>query len=183
MTGMTAAPPGALTWETPAQRNKQLRLWGRAVRSVFGEQTRCLRVAWVLADLFNAKTGYAFPTNKCLAEETGIAENKVQEALRDLEQGRAIVRQTIRRDSGQKQRVIYPGRAILPTPTVGVWGDPQQPGVQNLRRRTRLPRSELERARLAAMLRDQAEHRARGTNGSGPSEDVLDAEAFTTARH
>ena len=31
------------------------------------------------ADLFNAKTGYAYPSNGWLAENTLIAEKKVQE--------------------------------------------------------------------------------------------------------
>jgi hypothetical protein len=135
-----------------------------------------------LTDLFNAKTGYAFPTNGWLASESCMAENKVQGALLALEQGGAIVRAAVIRAGGQKQRVIYPGRAMVPPPTLGVWGDPQHVGVQNLRRRARLPRSELESARLAASIRDEAERRARSING-GPSEEALDAQAFTTARH
>jgi hypothetical protein len=162
----TGTPRGALTWDTPAQRNRVLRLWRRAVLIIFGEQPRCVRLAWVLADSFNAKKGYAFPTNGWLAEETSLKANKVQSALKDLEDGRAIVRGWVTHPSGQKQRVIYPARDIIPrhwgTPTVGVGGDPHQPGVHNLRRRTRLPKTELEQARRAAAIRENGQNRASG---------------------
>ena len=84
-----------LAWHSAAERNKLLKQWRRAVCVYFGEQTRCLRIAWVLGDLFNAKTGYAYPNNRYLADETGIAENKVRAALLALEQSGAIVRRTI----------------------------------------------------------------------------------------
>jgi hypothetical protein len=153
------APSGALTWDSPAQRNGLLKVWRRAVMTMFGEQPRCLRVAWALDHLFNVKTGYAFPTNGWLAEETSLKENKVQSALKELEDGCAIVRGWVTHSNGQKQRVIYPARAIIPThrgtPTVGVGGDPQQVGVHNLRRRPRLPKTQMDYARLAAASRER----------------------------
>ncbi len=84
--------------------------------------------AWILDSLFNARTGYAHPSNTYLANETGIAVNKVQEALAELEAGGAIVR-------------------------VVMTGHPQQLGVQNLRRI--IPRSQLAYAQAAAALRDR----------------------------
>ena len=75
------APSGALTWGSAAERNRQLRLWRRAVFSIFGEQPRAIRVAWVLTDLFNVKKGYAFPSNYYLAEETKMAVNKLRATL------------------------------------------------------------------------------------------------------
>ena len=95
---------------------------------MFAEQPRCIKLAWVLATLFNARTGYAFPSNGWLAENTLIHENKVQATLLLLEEAGAIVRG----HNGQGQRVIYPGATLIPglwgPPTVGVGGDPQQVG-------------------------------------------------------
>jgi hypothetical protein len=166
-----AAPCGALTWRSSAERNRLLKLWRREVLATFGDSSRCIRLAWVLADSFNAKLGYAFPTNRWLARETLIAENKVQATLAALEQGGAVVRTWVAGSSGQKQRAIYPARALIPTPAVGVGGGPQQPGVHNLRRRPRLPKTQLEHARLLALARLERESAAGGTGGKGTSEE------------
>ena len=40
----------ALTWETPAQRNRILKDWQQGVFICFGEQPRAMRLAWVLAN-------------------------------------------------------------------------------------------------------------------------------------
>ena len=91
----------------------------------FAEQPRCLRVAWALDLLFNAKSGYAYPLNKQLANMTGLPVNKLQEALLTLERDGAIVRMFLVQPNGRKQRVIYPATTLLPaevTPTVGVGG-------------------------------------------------------------
>lgn len=122
------APRGALTWRSPSQRNSLLRLWRRAVCTAFAEQSRCLRVAWTLAELFNAKYGYAYPSNTVLASETGLAENHLRATLLVLEQGGAIVRGYVFHN-GQKQRVIYPGSALIPRPTVGHGGSPSSRGT------------------------------------------------------
>jgi hypothetical protein len=116
----TDSPPGALTWSSAAERNRRLEVWRRAVFAIFGEQTRCVRVAWVLMSLFNVKMGYAFPTNPFLAEETRMAVNKLRETLLILENGRAIIRAyRINPATGQKQRVIYPATGIVPRPALG----------------------------------------------------------------
>ena len=174
-----AAPSGALTWGSTAERNKRLMPWRRAVSTAFAEQPRCLRVAWALDHLFNAKTGYAYPPNKHLADMTGLPINKVQEALLTLESDGAIVRVTMVWH-GRKQRVIYPAKALIPTPavgvgvtpTVGVGGHPQQVGAHNLNKIARLPKSELARARLAAKLREEREASERGTGVGFPSSGV-----------
>jgi hypothetical protein len=137
-----------LTWATAAERNRKLKPWRRAVLTVFADQPRCLRIAWVLADLFNAKSGYAYASNEYLADETHMAENKARATLGILEAGRAIIR-TYVIYNGRKQRVIYPSSALLPRPTVGRVGVPQQPGHHNLSKTPRLPKTELERARRA----------------------------------
>ena len=109
-----AAPSYALTWGSAGERNKRLMPWRRAVSMTFAEQPRCLRVAWALDHLFNAKTGYAYPLNKQLANMTGLPINKIQEALLALESDGAIVRRSIVRPNGQPQRVIYAATALLP---------------------------------------------------------------------
>jgi hypothetical protein len=106
-----AAPSDALTWGSAGERNKRLMPWRRAVSMTFARQPRCLRVAWALDHLFNAKTGYAYPHNKQLANMTGLPINKVQEALLTLESDGAIVRRSIVRPNGQPQRVIYAATA------------------------------------------------------------------------
>jgi hypothetical protein len=116
--------------------------------AVFGEQARCVRILWVLADLFNAKTGYAYASNEYLAAETNMAENKARGTLSVLEAGGAIIR-TYVVHNGRKQRVIYPSATLLPCPTVGQVGVPRLPGHHNLRRKVHLPKTEFERARLA----------------------------------
>src|SRR5262249_12813432 len=113
------APYGALTWGSAAERNKRLMPWRRAVSMTFAEQPRCLRVAWALDQLSHAKTGYASPPKKHLADVTGLPINKVQEALATLESDGAIMWVTIGRPNGQNQRVIYPANALIPPPAVG----------------------------------------------------------------
>jgi hypothetical protein len=174
-----AAPSGALTWGSAAERNKRLMHWRRVVSKTFAEQPRCLRVAWALDHLFNAKTGYAYPLNKHLANMTGLPINKVQETLLTLESDGAIVRLTIVRPNGQTQRVIYAATTLLPSPEgvgpplpVGVGGHPQQVGVHNLIKRARLPKTELDHARLAAKLRQELEASERGTVVGCPSSEA-----------
>jgi hypothetical protein len=158
----TGAPPGALTWDTPAQRSRRLKDWQRGVLAKFDErQVRAIKLCWVLQNLFSVKAGFCFATNAALAEMTMMAENKVQATLKDLEDARAIVRGWVTHPNGRKQRVIYPATGILirqrGTPVVGVCMDPQQPGVHTLIRRARLPKSELQRAQLAARIRENRE--------------------------
>jgi hypothetical protein len=84
------APSGALTWGSAPERNKRLMPWRRDVSMTFAERPRCLRIAWALDHLFNAKTGYAYPLNKRLVDMTGLPINKVQESLATLESDGAL---------------------------------------------------------------------------------------------
>jgi len=120
-----AAPAKLLSWRTPRERNGKLKAWRRAVMAMLtDQQTRALRIAWTLESLFNAETGYAYPSNAYLAIETGIASNKVQQALGELEQGGAIVRRITRSKSGTK-RQIYPVQMwVGGPPATGVGGTP-----------------------------------------------------------
>ena len=154
----------------------------------FAEQPRCLRVAWALDHLFNAKTGYAYPLNKQLANMTGLPINKVQEALLILESDGAIVRRSIVRPNGQPQRVIFAATALLPSaegvgpplsvgvvgrpPWVGVGGHRRQVGAHNLIKNARLPKTELAHARLAANLREEREASERRAGVGFPSSEA-----------
>jgi hypothetical protein len=181
------APSDALTWGSAGERNKRLMRWRRAVSMTFAEQPRCLRVAWALDHLFNAKTGYAYPLNKQLANMTGLPINKIQEALLTLESDGAIVRRSIVLPNGQPQRVIYAATALLPSvegvgpplsvgvggqpPWGGVGGHPRQVGAHNLKT-PRMPKTELARARLAAELRQEREASERGKVVGCPSSEA-----------
>ena len=93
---------------------------------MFGEQTlRDPAGLGVAADLFNAKTGYAYPSNGWLAENTLIAEKKVPgRRLADkLEGGR---RDPARLGEPQRPKAArdLPGDRHPATP----WGDPPRWG-------------------------------------------------------
>jgi hypothetical protein len=172
---MSAIPSAAITWETPAQRNRLLDRWRHAVSVAFAEQPRCLRVAWALDHLFNLKTGFAYPSNPSWQRKQGAPRN-VQKALEALEADGAIVRTITVQTGGQRWRAIYPATSVLMvagTSTVDVGGHVHQADVHNLRRTPRLPKSEIERARLAAQITDKRERRVRGEQG-GPSEEEPD---------
>ena len=57
---MTCAPLADMGLGGGAQQKAHA--LARAVSMTFAQQPRCLRVAWALDHLFNAKTGYAYPT-------------------------------------------------------------------------------------------------------------------------
>jgi hypothetical protein len=170
-------PSGALTWGSAAERTGQLTRWRRAVFSIFGEQPRAIRVAWVLTDLFNIQRGYAFPSNAYLAEQTNMAVNKLRATLEILESGGAIIRaQVINPATGQTQRVIHPATAIIPrpalghggrSPTLGQRGEPQQSGHQNLRRILRIQSSQMALAKAVSARRDERTHH--GECGATPA--------------
>jgi hypothetical protein len=178
-------PSGALTWASAAERNRRLRLWRRAVFSIFGEQPRAIRVAWVLTDLFNLKRGYAFPSNYYLAEQTNMAANKLRATLGILESEGAIIRaNVINPATGQTQRVIHPAKAIIPRPTLGLGGspalghggEPQQPGHQNLRRIPRIQSSQIALAKAERERRDK-----RKSQDAGGPVSALEVAASRTA--
>ena len=122
------SPPQTLSWRSATERNRKLRAWRRAIMTVFSEQTRVLRIAWALEGLFNVKTGYAYPSNSWLANETGVQENHVRAALLTMEQAGAITRHTIVYN-GHPQRIIYAASTIIPRPIVGRGGSPSSRGT------------------------------------------------------
>jgi hypothetical protein len=106
-------PTAALTWEDASERRRRMENWRQAVFHKHGRSSRAVRVAWVLADLFNTKDGYAFPSNAYLADKTGLPLDKVENALADLD-GSAILR-VHRENGGRMQRHIYPKMMQVPT--------------------------------------------------------------------
>jgi hypothetical protein len=147
-------PDRALTWTSPAQRNRILNRWRSAIFVAFGDQARCMRVAWVLSDLFHTKKGFAFASDPYLAKQTGLPVNKVQESLTKLDRGGGIIRAHALAN-GKSQRRIFPS---LP-PGSGGGDTPRQPGGQNLSTspRHRTPRTQFDMARLAARRREEQE--------------------------
>jgi hypothetical protein len=156
-------PPTALTWNSRAQRNRRLEIWRSAIFAAFGDQTRCLRVAWVLAGLFHTDKGYAYPSDSYLATATGLPVNKLQATLTALDRGGGIVRSHVFQPNGRSQRRIYPASALIP-PTVGGVDTPQQLGGQNLNRKRRPKLSQQELALLDA-------ERQAGKDRKPPTED------------
>ena len=105
----------------------------------FAEQPRCLRVAWALEHLFNAKTGFCNASNTYLASETALTSRNVQKALAALETDGAIVRSVTVQTGAQRWRAIYPATSILAvgvTSTVDVGGHVHQVDVQNSEKKT-----------------------------------------------
>jgi hypothetical protein len=142
------APHGALTWRTARERNQLLRHWRRYVLTRYGE--RALRVAWVLQDLFNVKTGCAFPSNEYLAAETGMPLRDVEKGLQDLDD-EAIVR--IIKRGRNTSRKIWPKRIFDPSTMDGP-RPVHTVDTHNLRR-LHTPKSQHAMARAAAELRQQ----------------------------
>jgi hypothetical protein len=154
-----ANPASALTWNSRTQRNRLLQVWRGAIFSAFGDQARCIRLAWVLADLFHAEKGYAFASDPYLATATGLPVNKLQATLTGLDRGGGIVRTHVFQPNGRSQRRIYPASTLIP-PTVGGMDTPQQLGGQNLSsipRTPRTPKTQLDLARLEAARRNGRE--------------------------
>jgi hypothetical protein len=163
-----AAPDGALTWHTPAERNRRLSIWRRAVLTRYGEHTRALRVAWVLESLFNAKLGYAFPSNEYLADATGMAVSDVQKGLRALD-GEAIIR--VLKRSRTTTRAVWPKRmwSADDIATVATSRHSHDVATHKLRR---LPlTSQLAYARAASAQRD------RRSGANGHAEEVAERES------
>jgi hypothetical protein len=77
----TAPAPDAITWRSGEERNRKLRPWRRAMFMRHGQQPGVLRIAWVLAGLFNIRDGYAFARNSHLATEAVVTERNAQKTL------------------------------------------------------------------------------------------------------
>jgi len=105
-------PNGALVWRGSRARNKVIHLWRIGTSRNFSSRPRCLRVAWLLEWLFG-KDGFAYPTDAFIGRELNMTIDHVQEALKDLDRGGAIIRASVF-VGGQPQRRIWPNVAIIP---------------------------------------------------------------------
>jgi hypothetical protein len=161
----STAPRGVLPWRSPSERNKLLDAWRLAVFAMFAEQPRCIRLAWVLANLFNAGTDTPSPATAGSPKHPHRGEQAARGAG-GARSGGAILRVWVPRPNNEKQRVIYPATGVLPRP-VG-HGEAPAVGHQNLSKRPRLPKTQLEYARLAASTRCDGEAAPRGS-ASPPS--------------
>jgi len=157
----SSAPASALTWTSGKDRNRKLIPWRRAMWATFGGHARCMRIGWLLDNLFKIEAGYAHAPNDYLASESGMRANKVQEVLAILENGGAIIR-TYVIYKGRKQRVIFPSAALIRHPRFGGAQHPLLEGVHKLNHTPRLPKTEFQRARLAHEIAEcrEAERRA-----------------------
>jgi hypothetical protein len=102
---------------------------------------------------------------------TGLTGRNVQKALQALEEGKAIIRAGNSAPGRKGLRYIYPATGILRgTSTADVGGYVHQVDVQNLRRIRRGPKTEMERARRAAAIREGSIISGRDTanTASGP---------------
>jgi hypothetical protein len=160
----------ALVWRSGSHRNRLLRKWRHAIFMMFGNQPRCIRLAWVLHDLFNVDHVFAYPSDPYLAHATGLALNKLQATLMILDQGGAIIRVHVT-EGGKKQRRIYPSRSLIPPESGGI-DTPQTTGGQNLniraRRKQSLTQRELARLGAERKERDGKEREATEENDQDP---------------
>jgi hypothetical protein len=123
-------PQGALVWRTARQKAKLFDQWRVAVGKSFPSSARVLRVAWALEWLFGQE-GFAYATDSYLSRKLGVAINKIQAALQDLEQGGAIVRASAFVQN-KPQRRIWPSSQIIERspPVTGGVGTPRH-GSEN----------------------------------------------------
>ena len=155
-------PTGALTWETPPLRPPAIRRWRRRVFKNF-KSLRVTRVAWVLADLFHSKTGYAYAGDKYIATEAELSVRQVEKAIATLDQAKAIIRVHCVID-GKDQRRIYP------------LGQPSTTDGSNRPLRTRPQRTDRyrkkERHYAAASTREATRSLAEAWRGPGCHEEI-----------
>lgn len=174
-------PEGALTWNGWKQRSELMTAWRAAVFAAFGGKAKCLRVAWVLSDLFK-KHGYAYASDGYLSKEAHLPRNHLQEALTALHRGGAICRAHV---PGKKtERRIFPSSKILAsippdlggivTPRIGTKVPPKS-GGQNYNKEKdagftplRLPRNQLETAMRYAEARDRNHSISPDPDARGP---------------
>lgn len=121
-------PPQALTWATSRERDHVLWCWRRGVTAGFPQKARVIRLAWAL-EWFFRKAGFAYAGDRYLAEQAGIALNKLQEVLTRLERSGAIIRVHVYENSAPKRR-IYPA-ATIAVPLLPKLGGAGYPPTRN----------------------------------------------------
>ncbi len=104
-------PAGALPKASGRQKGLLRRRWRHAVMCKFAGSSRVLRIAWALQEL-SAKNGYAFATDTHLARETCVPPDKVERALKELQDAGCIIRVHVYENAIPQRRIFLSGRII-----------------------------------------------------------------------
>lgn len=124
-----ATPSGAMIWGTHAERDKAFANWRRALLHRFDATPRVIKVGICVRDL--AGRGYCFAADKWLAEESGVPQAKISDALKVLEDGGAIIRAMVLDGNSRNRRIwLRADFASILSPTAG--DTPIPHGGQNL---------------------------------------------------
>ncbi len=119
--GPNAIPGGAVTWQSPAERQRLLNAWRQAVLLAFNRDARVIKVAWIIRDLMEG--GYCYASDRYISQQSGVPLNKVAVALADLERAGAIVRATTLKGR-ERERRIWAASRIMPDPPPAAGGPP-----------------------------------------------------------
>lgn len=119
--GPNAVPSGAITWQSPAERQRALNAWRHAVLHAFPRDARVIKVAWIIRDLMDG--GFCFASDRYISEQSGVPMNKVTVALGELEAAGAIIRGTVLKGR-ERVRRIFPASRIMPDPPPVTGGPP-----------------------------------------------------------
>jgi hypothetical protein len=104
-------PAGALPKAPSRQKGLLRRQWRQAVMCRFAESPRILKIAWALQEL-SAKNGYAFATDRHLASETSVPLDKVERALKELQDAGCIIRVHVYQKAMSQRRIFLSGQII-----------------------------------------------------------------------
>jgi len=91
-----------------------MKQWRRAVSHEMGTETRALRIAWLLSNLFRLEGGFSNMSDGRIATETNVPIKHVSPTLAALEERGAIIRAHVVNAGGiTTQRRIWPAAAIV----------------------------------------------------------------------
>lgn len=169
-----ATPSGAMVWGAHAERDKAFANWRRALLHRFDATPRVIKVGICVRDL--AGRGFCFAADKWLAEESGVPQAKVSDALKALEDAGAIIRGMVIDGNSRNRRIwLKADFGGTLSPTVGDTPIPQGDqnrsptvGGQNkerIRARVTKPVYSRDRAGPQAIAALQAEMRERRERG------------------
>jgi hypothetical protein len=106
------APPGALVWFSWQERARLKAEWRDAVIKTYPNDSRALRLAWVLCDLAHAR-GFANASDEYLSSKVGFYNYTVNRTLAQFEKAGAIIRAHVPRGTLKWERRIFLGAAII----------------------------------------------------------------------
>lgn len=118
-----------MAWSTHAERDKAFANWRRALLHRFEASPRVIKVGICVRDL--AGRGFCFAADRRLAEESGVPQAKVSDALKALEDAGAIIRGMVLDGNSRNRRIwLKADFAGTLSPTVGDTPIPHE--AQNL---------------------------------------------------